>query len=205
VGVSPESVAAPEVYQLRAWLIGISPMVWRRVLVRADSTIADLHYTLQIAFDWSDGHLNRFHIHGQEYGVEHLGGIGFADDPTAVSLASFDFRPRERFQYEYDFGDSWLHEIRVERVLGLDPKRTYPVCIAGKRATPPEDCGGPEAYMEDRGRLKCRAVFGYDFEDLDDEDPDEDGPRHFDPDHFSRLDVNKRMKRYARGDSDWWR
>ena len=58
-----------EVYRIHIWLRQISPMIWRRLLVRDDSTIADLHYTFQIAFGWSDTHLNQFHIHGQDYGV----------------------------------------------------------------------------------------------------------------------------------------
>jgi hypothetical protein len=94
------------VYQLKVWIQAISPMVWRRLLVRSDSTLADLHYTLQIAIGWSDTHLNRFHIHGKDYGVYHSGGISFADDPEQVSLSVFGFRPRERFLYEYDFGDA---------------------------------------------------------------------------------------------------
>ena len=67
-------------------------MIWRRLLVRSDSTITDLHYILQIAFGWSDGHLNRFHIHGQDYGVYHDGGIGFSTDPEHVQLGDFRFR-----------------------------------------------------------------------------------------------------------------
>ena len=81
-------------------------MIWRRLLVRSDSTIADLHYTLQIAFGWSDSHLHCFHIHGKDYGVGHRGGMSFADDPDTVHLADFQFRVRERFLYEYDFNDN---------------------------------------------------------------------------------------------------
>ena len=83
------------VYQLKVRIQAISPMVWRCLLVRSDSTLADLHYTLQIAIGWSDTHLNRFHIHGKDYGVYHSGGISFADDPEQVSLSAFGFRPRE--------------------------------------------------------------------------------------------------------------
>ena len=71
----------PDVYQLKVWLQGVSPMVWRRLLVHSDSTIADLHYTLQIAIGWSDTHLNRFPIHGKDFGVYPIGGMLFADDP----------------------------------------------------------------------------------------------------------------------------
>lgn len=138
------------VYQLKVWIQKISPMVWRRLLVRSDSTIADLHSIIQIAVGWDDVHLNRFHIRGKDFGVYHDGGTGFADNPEQVLLFSFSFRTRERFLYEYDFGDAWLHEVRIEKRLPLDPKRTYPICIDGKHAAPPEDCGGALAYMQIR-------------------------------------------------------
>ena len=105
----PESLTNPEpvVYQLRVVLRGVSPLIWRRLLVRSDSTIADLHTTLQRALGWSDEHLNRFVIHGREYGVWHDGGIGFRDNPRHVRLANLGLRVRERFLYEYDFTDGW--------------------------------------------------------------------------------------------------
>ena len=65
---------APVVYQMRVWLQRVSPMVWRRLLVRSDSTIAALHQVLQIAFGWRDEHLHCFWIHGKEYGIPHVGG-----------------------------------------------------------------------------------------------------------------------------------
>lgn len=141
-------IARKEVYQLRIALREISPAIWRRALVRSDSTIADLHYTLQLAMGWSDSHLNCFIIHGKDYGVYHSGGMSFADDPQNVRLADFRFRVKERFLYEYDFGDEWQHDVRFERKLPFDPKRIYPVCIGGRRACPSEDCGGPWAFME---------------------------------------------------------
>jgi hypothetical protein len=197
------------IYQLKVWLQGISPMVWRRLLVRSDSTIADLHYTIQIAIGWSDVHLNRFHIHGQDFGVYHDGGISFADNPEKVLLSAFGFRTRERFLYEYDFGDEWLHEIRIENRLPLDPKKTYPVCIDGKHAAPPEDFGGAQAYMQMRQELKYRSVFG--DNGIDDDFDDENDPEYersekdqpFDPDVFSRREVNARLRQYTKGDRDW--
>lgn len=184
-------------------------MVWRRLLVRSDSTIADLHYTIQIAIGWSDVHLNRFHIHGQDFGVYHDGGICFSDNPEKVLLSAFGFRTRERFLYEYDFGDEWLHEVRIEKRLQIDPKKAYPVCIDGKHAAPPEDFGGAQAYMQMRQELKYRSVFGSneindDFDDENDpeyERSEEDQP--FDPDVFSRREVNARLRQYTNGDRDW--
>lgn len=184
-------------------------MVWRRLLVRSDSSIADLHATLQLAFGWSDVHLHRFHIHGKDYGISHMSGTGFSDDPTRVVLGSFRFRMRERFIYKYDFGDLWVHELRLEQRLTLDPKRTYPVCTGGSCAAPPEECGGPWAYMEQRQHLKVCAVFGDRFADLDVWDQDEmddeeeaeaDRPPPVDPDAFDRRVLNARLGRLARGD-----
>ena len=139
-----------EIYRLHVWIRRISPMIWRRLLVRSDSTITDLHYTLQIAFGWSDEHLNLFHIHGQDYGVYHDGGVSFSTNPDQIRLYDFKLRHNERFRYDYDFSDGWQHEVRVETRLALDDKRIYPCCIGGQRRAPPEDCGGPLAFMTRR-------------------------------------------------------
>jgi len=77
----------PKIYQLRAVLLGISPIIWRRLLVRGDSTIADLHDTLQITFGWSDDQLHRFLIHGKQYGVSYHGGITSRDDSPRIKLS----------------------------------------------------------------------------------------------------------------------
>jgi hypothetical protein len=111
----PPTNPEPVVYQLRVVLRGVSPLIWRRLLVRSDSTIADLHASLQLVLGWSDEHLNRFVIHGREYGVWHDGGIGFGDDPRHVRLANLGLRVSERFLYEYDFTDGWEHDVRVSR------------------------------------------------------------------------------------------
>ena len=145
----------PNIYQLRVVLLGISPIIWRRLLVRSDSTIADLHRTLHITFGWSDDHLHRFLIHGRQYGVAYIGGITFRDDPRRIKLSDLGLRVKEKFFYEYDFNDRWRHLIRVEAILPSESDQRYPVCIGGKRAAPPEDCGGPWAFMERRDNMPC--------------------------------------------------
>ncbi len=112
-----------KVYQLRVYLRQISPMIWRRLLVRSDSSIADLHYTLQIAMGWDDLHLHQFIIRGKRYGESRMGGLSFSDNPRRIRLGDFRFRLKERFLYEYDFTDGWQHEIRIENELSLDPKK----------------------------------------------------------------------------------
>ncbi len=95
---------------------------------------------------WEDLHLHRFRIQGQEYGLYRDGGIWFDDDPRKVILADFKLRPGERFLYEYDMGDFWQHDLRLEQVLAGDPRPIYPLCIGGTGDCPPEDCGGPPGY-----------------------------------------------------------
>jgi hypothetical protein len=137
-----------QIYQFRIWIKGISPMIWRRLLVKSNSTIADLHHSIQIAMGWDDEYLNQFIIRGKSYGVYHDGGMGFSDNAMQVYLSTFQFRPKEKFTYEYNFFDHWEHEIRFEKQLPIDPRKTYPLCIGGNRCVPPEDCGGPWAFME---------------------------------------------------------
>jgi len=134
------------IYQLKVSLSDLSPMIWRRLRVRSDTSIADLHAILQIAMGWEDLHLHLFRIFGKDYGITRLGGISFADDPTCVRLADFQLRVPERFLYVYDMGDNWQHEVRLERILSPDPRTCYPICTAGAGACPPEDCGGPAGY-----------------------------------------------------------
>ena len=95
-GDMPEfpTTAEPVAYQLRVVLRGVSPLIWRRLLVRNDSTIADMHASLQLVFGWSDEHLNRFVIHGREYGVWHDGGVGFGDNTRHVPGQTWHARRR---------------------------------------------------------------------------------------------------------------
>jgi hypothetical protein len=156
--LEPPTNHEPVVYQLRVVLRGVSPLIWRRLLVRSDSTIADLHASLQLVLGWSDEHLNRFVIQGREYGVWHDGGIGFRDNPRHVRLADLGLRVRERFLYEYDFTNGWQYDVRVELILPLEARRYYPVCIGGRRAAPPEDCGGPWVFFWNCASTTRRSV-----------------------------------------------
>jgi hypothetical protein len=142
------SVPSPAIYQLRVVLCGVSPLVWRRLLVASDTNLAELHAILQKAFDWSDDHLHRFLIHGTAYGVPRLGGIAFRDDARRVALSRFRLHRGERFRYEYDFMADWQLDLRLERVLPFEPDRALPSCTGGSRAAPPEDCAGALDYLQ---------------------------------------------------------
>jgi len=134
------------VYRLRVILSGISPMIWRQLEVPAPLTLADLHEVLQTAFGWSGEHPHRFTVHGRDYGSAELGWA----DPSAVGLAGLGLRERERFTYAYDFFSPlqcWRHDLRVEAITAAHPRRRHPWCSGGARTAPPQDCGGPEAFL----------------------------------------------------------
>jgi hypothetical protein len=200
-------------YQLRVWLREISPAIWRRLLVRSDSTIADLHHTIQIVMGWTDFHLHQFIIHGKSYGVSKIGGIWFTDNPKQVRLGDLELREKGRFLYEYDFGDLWQHEIRIEKRLPLDPKKTYPVCVGGSRSTPPEDCGGPWAFMELKQQYSFYNIAERMLEIVESEDLEEcrwdyqEEVRELlywlKSDKFTRRNLNRRLKQYALNDTEW--
>lgn len=82
--------------------------------------------------------------------------LSFIDDGRKILLRDFNFRQNERLLYEYDMFDKWCHEIRVEKKLPLDISQQYSVCINGRGKTPPEDCGGPDQFMEKRD--ECHQV-----------------------------------------------
>jgi hypothetical protein len=123
-------------------------------VVRSDSTLADLHIVLQIGFDWTDFHLRRFRIRKKDYAVPRLDGLA-CHDAWKITLADLRFRINERFLHEYDLGDLWQHQVRIEKRLEIETSRFYPVC-GGQWAGPPEDCGGPQAFLDRRASAPWR-------------------------------------------------
>ena len=133
-------------------LIGISPLIWREILVPARYSFWDLHVAIQDSMGWWDSHLHAFRLleRNRRGGVEI--GIPTDDDfleVTAgweVSIADYFSTPGDRMLYEYDFGDGWEHDIVL---LAIEPRvkgQKYPQCLAGERACPPEDSGGVPGY-----------------------------------------------------------
>jgi hypothetical protein len=185
------------ILQLRAVLRGISPLIWRRLLIPSDTSIAQLHVVLQVAFGWEDMHLHRFEIRGREYGLSREGGVFFDTDARKVRIGDLKLRRMERFTYEYDFGDSWIHDIRIEATLPIDPAKQYPVCVTRKGSAPPEDCGGPGAVMENRWQYEAMGS-GESREELegliDDIDEEEwEIARRYHPGEFDRRAMNQKL------------
>ena len=139
------------VYQLKVTLLDTAPPVWRRFLVPAEVSLHRLHLMLQRVMGWENYHLYRFQIASAEYSEpdddEQDYGLDY-EDSTRATLGRLVSDRGTRFLYDYDFGDNWLHELRLEDVLEGKPDAGYPLCVEGRRACPPEDCGGPWGYAE---------------------------------------------------------
>ena len=149
---------AGEVLQIKVWLAGISPMIWRRILVPAAFSLRELHGVIQVAMGWEGIHLYQFCLRAARYGSWEVS----AASPDAT-LAALRFRKGARFVYEYDLNIPWCHEVRIEDRLKPGAGKSYPLCTDGDGACPPEDCGGPESFMAARDDR-----FSFDaLEDLD--------------------------------------
>lgn len=135
----------PSIHTIKVSLRHVKPPVWRRLQVASDTSLSDLHDIIQAAMGWSDCHLHQFEVNGQYYAdPHHL--LDQTGDESRRTLARM--RVGQRFAYWYDFGDDWWHDIYVESVGRTDPALLYPRCVTGRRACPPEDCGGPWGFEE---------------------------------------------------------
>jgi len=133
-------------YQLKVTLWGSNPPIWRRFLVPSDITLKHLHYALQTVLGWSDSHMHQFCAGGVFYGTPNR---EFGVQRVSESKTKLDEvlrNPNDRITYEYDFGDSWEHEIELEQILPRDHGARYPWILAGERACPPDDVGGIPGY-----------------------------------------------------------
>ncbi|OKI30395.1 hypothetical protein A6A25_29270 [Saccharothrix sp. CB00851] len=141
----PPTAADTSVHRLKVTLHGSKPPVWRRLEVPSTTTLLRLHDILQRAFAWKDYHLWVFET--------PIGNFGLPDreldhgDASSVTLADVAAGPKDRIGYLYDFGDTWDHDVVVEAVTTAEPGTTYPRCLTGRRAGPPEDSGGIGGYQ----------------------------------------------------------
>ena len=133
-------------YLLKIHLLGISLQLSWRVLVRGDTSLAELHHIFQVIMGWENWHLHSFHFWGKDYGIGYASSTCFANDVRRVHLGCFPWRVNDKFTYTYDFGDYWQYLVRVEKVLLPTAQVNHPVCVSGRRASPREEVGGPSGY-----------------------------------------------------------
>ena len=135
------------VYQLKITLSDVHPPVWRRVQV-GDCSLAELHNIIQVCMGWGNCHLYAFELDGVEYSDPETAEDSDFCDSASRMLSQIASEGPSRFRYQYDFGDDWEHVVELEKALPPEPKAKYPRCIEGKRACPPDDCGGASGYEE---------------------------------------------------------
>lgn len=136
------------IYQLKVTLKGVNPPIWRRIQITGNTSLSKLHYILQIVMGWTDSHLHQFVIGQTYYGIPDMEDFRKVKNEIRYKISQVAPREKMKFLYEYDFGDGWEHEIIVEKILQAVPGVHYPLCLAGKRACPPEDCGGIYGYAD---------------------------------------------------------
>ncbi len=179
-----------QIYQIKVTLLDTDPPIWRRLLVPADLTLEQLHNVLQIAMGWEDCHMHEFRIGPQRYGTPDPMERAFGGPPTASERTArlFDVLARvgAKAVYTYDFGDSWDHQIVVEKRLAPEPGSAYPACLAGERHGPPEDCGGIPGFYNLLEAIR-------DPEHEEHEELLDWVGGSFDPDAFSVDEVNRRL------------
>lgn len=143
------------VYQFRIVLREIEPPIWRVIQTPSNYSFWDLHVAVQDAMGWLDCHLHSFRFRMSHKRKDTI--LGIPDDGSfdldilpgwQFPIAAYFTEPGKTALYEYDFGDSWLHDVLLEGILLKDKTLKYPRCIDGGRACPPEDCGGVPGYHE---------------------------------------------------------
>lgn len=183
------------IYQLKVTLEDIKPPIWRRILVSSKINLGQFHIVLQIAMGWTNSHLHQF-ISGQTmYGMadDNMSvelGLDLEDE-TQDQLSDLLTEEKDSLRYEYDFGDGWLHKIVLEKKLTYDEAVNLPSCVKGKRACPPEDCGGVWGYEELLEVLKDPSHPEY-------EEMLEWLEGKFEPEDFDLEETNRMLAKYAK-------
>ena len=188
-----------QVYQFKISLKGIKPLIWRRIQVLETYTFWDLHVAIQDSMGWEDYHLHEFRIVEPTNGKEVK--IGYPDDEFGMEIfegwnqkiSDYFSMENRKADYTYDFGDGWKHTGRLEKILPRDKKIDYPICIAGERACPPEDCG---SYWGYENFLKAISDPNHEqHEELTKWIGGEFDPEHFDIEEVFFDDPEERLER----------
>ncbi|MEL6865924.1 MAG: plasmid pRiA4b ORF-3 family protein [Bacteroidota bacterium] len=135
------------IYQIKITLEDAKPPIWRRIEIASETTLEDFHQIIQSAMGWRNCHLHHFIVDNEFYNPQSEWD-DFGNDYTGLKISDLLVAEGQKLRYEYDFGDSWLHQIKLEKIIEKQKSTAYPRCIKGKRACPPEDCGGIWGYME---------------------------------------------------------
>jgi hypothetical protein len=137
------------IYQLHIRLLETKPPIWRRIQVSGKIKVYRLAILILRAMGWDNSHLCEFEIDGKKYGYKDPDGY----DDGVLEFKSFVVSKVltdkiKNFEFVYDFGDDWRHEIVVEDVFPEVVGVKYPLCVDGERACPPDDIGGVYGFYD---------------------------------------------------------
>ena len=176
------------ILRLKISLKHIKPLIWRRVEVEDNITFYELHHVIQIVMGWWNTHLFEFTVNDYKIGIRddefYKNSIL---DATEIIVSNLIDTEKTTFYYVYDFGDNWVHEIVVEKILQKSKTKTYPLLTAGKRNCPPEDVLGFAGYMNFVNVMKNKIQPDYD--DLVDWYGEE-----YDPEYFDVKETNNELQ-----------
>ncbi|MBR9656752.1 plasmid pRiA4b ORF-3 family protein [Bacillus cereus] len=157
--VRERNIVEPAIYQFKITLKGIRPPIWRRFLIHSEVTFKEFHNIIQVVMGWENCHLYNFYandsyIEEQGDAINMFASSRAKYDAADIQIGEFITEEKQKCLYTYDFGDGWEHEIVLEKILPPDENTIVPRCKKGKRACPPEDCGGPYMYNEIQKALR---------------------------------------------------
>lgn len=134
------------IFQLKITLKGPKPSIYRTILVEDTRTFYEFHHIIQISMGWFNYHLFQFET--GDICISDPSMIDYREilDSKKIKLNEVLIKEGTEIKYEYDFGDGWVHKIKLEKILPIKLNQQYPICIRGKRNCPPEDCGGIWGY-----------------------------------------------------------
>lgn len=178
-------IARQSVHIVRISLAEAQPEIWRRIALPSCFSLRKLHLAIQAVMPWTNSHLHLFEIDGTRYASPKSQDNPGVRDSITVDLQSVLPRPTMTARYVYDLGDEWIHDVLIEDIPRTEDKAFFPHCIAGERACPPEDCGGPSGFFD---YLEASRVLGH-----PQRQEANDWRADFDPRRFDLADVNRRL------------
>lgn len=182
-----------KILQLKIHLKDIEPKIWRVFLISDSWNFDKLHRIIQTVMGWENYHLFEFKLGNTRIIPPDEGYLEEKElDPKKVKIEEYANKEKQKFEYIYDFGDSWEHEIVVEKITGdkIENADRYPKCIEGEKACPPEDCGGTGGYeglleiMKDKNHPDYKEkIVNWLGED-------------FNPEKFDLKKINAKLKKH---------
>lgn len=176
-----------QIYQVQIVLLDTRPKIWRRLLVNSDILLVDFHRIIQTAMGWTNSHLHLFNDGMTDYSPVEFE-VEDSKDSRTVKLKTILKKEKSKILYEYDFGDGWIHDIILEKIINEEDKGQIPRCLKGNGKCPPEDCGGTSGYQELKKTISNPRHYDYEsmMEWLGGE---------FDPKFFDNDQINQQLRK----------